>query len=69
MWTFLGTVQQQLWSGAAAALLIAVVSGVGEHRHRRRRDLDRVGFMPWALIQVLAMLAALICASIALNLR
>lgn len=61
--------QQHLWSGAAAAILLAVVSGFGEHRRRKRRDMDQVGFMPWTLIQVLAMLAALICASVALNLR
>jgi len=31
--------------------------------------MDHVGFMPWTLIQVLAILAAMILASIALNLR
>lgn len=69
MWEFFETMQQQLWGGAAAALLIAIASGFGEHRRRGRRDMERVGFMPWTLIQVLAMLAALILASVALNLR
>jgi hypothetical protein len=69
MWEFFGTMQQQLWGGAAAAILVAVVSGFGEHRRRKRREMDRVGFVPWTLIQVLAMLAALILASVALNLR
>ncbi|MDT8761112.1 hypothetical protein MZO42_20630 [Sphingomonas psychrotolerans] len=69
MWEFFGTMQQQLWGGAAAAILIAIGSGFGEHRRRRRRDIDRVGFMPWTLIQVLAMLLAVILASVALNLQ
>ena len=59
----------ELWAGAAAALALAVASGVGEHRRRNRRDLDRIGLVPWPLIQLLAMLAAVICASVALNLR
>lgn len=61
--------QQQLWGSAAAAIVIAVASGFGEHRRRRRRDMDRVGVVPWTLLQVLAMLAAVILASVALNLR
>ncbi|UZK65922.1 hypothetical protein [Sphingomonas sp. M1-B02] len=61
--------QPQLWSGAAAALLLAVASGFAEGRRSKRADLDRAGFMPWSLIQILAMLAALVCASLALNLR
>ncbi|MCX8476999.1 MAG: hypothetical protein MT490_14500 [Sphingomonas sp.] len=69
MWEFFETMQQQLWGGAAVALLLAIASGFGEHRRRGRRDMDRVGFMPWTLIQVLAMLTALILASLALNLR
>ena len=59
----------ELWSGAAVALGVAVVSGFGEHRRRRRRDPDKVGLVPWPLIQVLAMLVAVILVSVALNLR
>lgn len=69
MWGFFESMQQQLWGAAAAAVLVAIASGFGEHRRRGRRDIDRVGFMPWTLIQVLAMLIAVILASVALNLR
>ena len=43
MWEFFGTMQQQLWGGAVAALVIAIASGFGEHRRRGRRDMDHVG--------------------------
>ena len=69
MWDFFESMQQQLWGGAALAVLVAIGSGFGEYRRRRRRDMDEVGFMPWTLIQVLAMLLAAILASVALNLR
>ena len=61
--------QQQLWTGVGVAVLVAVIAGYGEHRRKRRKDLDRVGLMPWPLIQVLAMLAALILASVAMHVR
>jgi len=61
--------QLQLWLGAAGAAVIAVVSGLGEHRRRKRRRIDDVGFIPWQFLQVMAMLGAVILASLALNLR
>ena len=60
--------QQLLWSGVAAFLGLAVASGFAEHRRRTRRDMDRVGVVPWPFIQFLAIMAALLAASLALNL-
>jgi hypothetical protein len=59
--------QQQLWGGAVAALLLAGISGWGERRRRERHDPDRVGLVPWPLVQMLALLAAFLLASVALN--
>ncbi|RYD49349.1 MAG: hypothetical protein EOP60_13995 [Sphingomonadales bacterium] len=61
--------QQELWTSVAVALLVAVIAGFGERQRKRRKDMDRVGLMPWPLIQVLAMLAALILVSLALHVR
>lgn len=67
MWEFFGTMQQQFLGGAVIALLVAAISGIGEWRQRRRRDLDAVGFVPWTTIQMIALLAAVVLGSLALN--
>lgn len=54
--------QQQLWIGAGACLLVAVIALFGEMRRRRRRDFDNVGFVPWQTVQFLAVLGALMFA-------
>ncbi len=61
--------QQQLWTSVAAALLVAVIAGFGERQRKRRKDMDRIGLLPWPLIQVLAILCALILTSLALHLN
>ena len=53
---------------SAASLLLAVAAAIADHRRRKRRDLDRVGWMPWDLVQIVAFLAALAAAGIALQL-
>jgi len=53
-------------AGASAAL--AAFSTLAEWRRHRRRDPDRVGFMPWTLINVIAVLAAVMLAAAALKL-
>ncbi|SFG05672.1 LPXTG-motif cell wall anchor domain-containing protein [Novosphingobium sp. CF614] len=42
------------------AALIALAAWIGDRRRMRRRDLDRVGFMPWTTIFFLALLLAAI---------
>lgn len=58
--------QAELWWGAGIALTVAVVAIFADRRRQRRDDLDRVGFMPWALVQVIALLVAVICAALAM---
>ncbi|MBX3563437.1 MAG: hypothetical protein KF730_02555 [Sphingomonas sp.] len=60
--------QQELWTGVGVAMLVAVIAGLGERKRKRRRDMDRIGLMNWPLIQVLALLTALILTSLALHL-
>ena len=67
MWEYFGTMQQQFLGGAIIALLVAGASGIADWRERKRRDLDAVGFMPWTTIQMLALLAAVVLGSLALN--
>ena len=52
-------------AGASAA--IAAVASVSDIRRNRRSDPDRVGFMPWTLITVMAVLAAVMLAAAALK--
>jgi len=59
--------QDYLWPGVGALLLLAVGAGFGEHRRRRRKDFDAVGFMPWALVQFLALIGAVCLAMLALH--
>ena len=58
--------QAQLWMAAAAFALIAGLSGIGEWARGRRRNLDKPGWVPWTLVQVLAMTVALVLAALAI---
>ena len=60
-------VQAVFWTGAGAALALAVTAGVMEARRTRRRTFDDVGWVPWRGIQVMAFFAAVACAVLALH--
>jgi hypothetical protein len=51
--------QAALWSAAGGAALVALAASLAEWARGRRRNLDRVGFMPWQLISVLAFFLAI----------
>jgi hypothetical protein len=61
--------QASLWTGCAAAVALAGIASFAERRRNRRVDLDKVGFMPWPLVSVLAIMAAVVLAAIALQVR
>ena len=55
----------EFWAGAGASLALAVFAGFRDWRRKRRVDLDKVGIIDWPAVQVLALIAAAILASIA----
>jgi hypothetical protein len=61
------TAEQILWTAAALLLLLGVVAVFAEHRRGKRRDIDRVGWVPWNFIQIFALLLALMAAALALK--
>ena len=42
--------QDALWTAAGVAAAVALAAALADRRRMRRRDLDRPGVMPWALI-------------------
>lgn len=61
--------QVMLWSWAGVALAVVALGGLADWRNRRRSNIDRVAMLPWPLIQVMALLAAVMLAALAINAR
>lgn len=61
------TTQAALWTGAGVAASVALIAALADRRRTRRRDLDRPGWVPWPLIQILAMIVAAVAAAFALK--
>jgi|EndMetStandDraft_2_1072991.scaffolds.fasta_scaffold2096282_1 hypothetical protein len=57
--------QPNLWIFAVGTAAMVLVSGFADRRRNRRRNLDDAGFMPWPLIQILALLATVILLALA----
>jgi hypothetical protein len=56
-----------LWTIAGAAFALAVVATVADRRRSRRPVLDRVGWVPWTAIQILALFVAIAAAALAVR--
>ncbi|VXC58498.1 conserved hypothetical protein [Sphingomonas sp. AX6] len=50
--------QHALLAGIGSLVAVAVGSGVAEYRRKNRRNIDRVGIMPWTTVQVIAVIGA-----------
>ena len=50
-----------------AATVVTAVASIADHRRRHRRDIDRVGFMPWPLISIASVMTALFAFAAALK--
>ena len=49
--------QSTLWATAGGFAVLAGLAFLADHRRTKRRDLDKVGWVPWSLIQILAIIA------------
>ena len=61
--------QHWTWIAGGAALLLAIVAGVADHRRQRREALDDIGWVPWRGIQVAAVFCCLAAVILAVKLR
>ncbi|MFM7028654.1 MAG: hypothetical protein ACKOXK_08280 [Chakrabartia sp.] len=59
--------QVTLWTGSGIAVALGLFAAWADRRRARRTNLDDVGFMPWPLIMILALLVGAICAAFALH--
>jgi len=60
--------QSTLWIAAASCVAVEGLAVVSDRRRDRRTDLDRIGWVPWPLILILALIAAAVLAAVALKL-
>ena len=56
-----------IWVPVVALLLLALASGVADWRRRRRDDPDRIGWVDWPTVQVLAILGAAMLVAFAIG--
>ena len=62
-----GSLLGPLWIGVGAFVAVAAGSSLADWRRSKRSDLDRVGWMPWTLIQIMAVLGAVMTAALAIK--
>jgi hypothetical protein len=53
------TLDQLAIAGSLAAV-IALVAWIGDHRRRKRKDIDAVGFVDWTTIFFIALMLAVL---------
>lgn len=60
-------VHRLLWTIAGVAAILFAVSVFAERRRTLRRDPDRVGWVPWTLVQLIAVLMMVFGVAMALK--
>jgi hypothetical protein len=58
------TPTQLLWIACALFTALALLAAWRDHARAKRRDIDKVGWVPWSLVLVLAMMLALVCGAL-----
>ena len=61
------TSETLLWTAAGAAAALAVLAGVADWRRVKRSRIDDWGWVPWRGLQVAALFAGLLLATLALH--
>ncbi|PTQ09933.1 hypothetical protein CLG96_12300 [Sphingomonas oleivorans] len=56
-----------LWIMAGLAAASALAAALAERRRHARRDLDRVGWVPWPAVQLAALFVAVLLVVLALH--
>jgi cytochrome bd-type quinol oxidase subunit 2 len=59
--------QATWWWVAGAFVVIVFVAMFADRRRMHRRNLDRPGWVPWPLVLILSLIAAVLCAILALG--
>ncbi|RJF85533.1 hypothetical protein [Sphingomonas cavernae] len=61
--------QVQLWGFVGAFVALTAFANFADRKRQNRKDLDKVGFMPWTLITLFSVMAALVLTAVALKLH
>ena len=59
--------QVSMLSVSVTAAILCGVAELAEWRRRNRRDVDKVGFMPWRGIALVSVAVAIVAAALALK--